>query len=401
MESGSFKTIGGAAKDSYWLCRYLSEHLKDAEIEAYADFSRFGGGIKYAENDPDPYAYDVVLLNSIRDAKIIDMKIRRDRNLPFCIYTDRADVVNHYYKSPIKRVFSKGANLPIFKDPSLYERAINSAREKSSSRKISMLRDFLSKSYELNIFERMKGWLGCYIAISALQANNAALFFKGSNVKVEYLLRAPHPEFKPAGTEKSFKGAVYAGRLEESQKNVSFMLRGVRKLLDIDPSLSSAELLRISGDGPDRDMYVSMAKDLGISDNIKFLGFTDSDKLVHVYNNASFFVITSNWEGLGRSIIEAMACGLPILLNEKINPPISFEPNSELVENGKRGFVYKSGDLADFASKFRELYSNQKLASTMGMAAFEFVRKNMSIEKLYSSYMQIIESGAKRVQRSR
>ena len=398
MESGSFKTTGGAAKDTYWLCRYLYKNLKGAEIEAYADFSKIGKGVKYVKNIKDISSYGVILLNSIRDAKIIEMHIAdHPGRIPFCIYTDRMDVINHYYRSPLKRLVSIWGNLPMFKAPARYEDFANSARERYSSKMVISTRDFFSKSYAFNIFQRMRGWLGCYVAVSPSQAEKAYVFFKGSSTMIECLPRAPHKQFRPLnGAHKDFPGAVSVGRLEESQKNLSFMINGISRAIKKAPELSSSELMRIVGEGPDRKMYESMVDRLGLSANIKFQGFKTDKELVGIYNSAYFFVATSNWESPGRSIIEAMACGTPVLLNEKINSPISTKSGPLLVEDGIRGFVYKSGDIEDFASKFIRMYGNGKLDSSMGKAAYKFVNEQMSVDKLYSDYVRLIKQSMKK-----
>jgi glycosyltransferase involved in cell wall biosynthesis len=52
---------------------------------------------------------------------------------------------------------------------------------------------------------------------------------------------------------------------------------------------------------------------LGISDSVIFTGFVEDDDLPHLYGNADFFVYPSLYEGFGLPVLEAMACGTPVI----------------------------------------------------------------------------------------
>lgn len=387
MESGSFKTIGGAAKDTYSIYEYLKS-FHNYRVDAFGDFSKFGNDVSYVtEKELPKREYDVLLLNSIRDVLPAGRYIRAHGSAA-TIYTDRADVMGHYARSPSKRLVAYGGHL--FSDPSRSERMLTGSGTSAGARKT--VRDFFSKSYELHMFREMRKWLTYYVAINADEVAYAKRFFTRTT-KIEYVPRAPHEIFKRLGSKKKFSGALYVGRLEETQKNVSFLINGIKRVVELHRELSKTELLRIAGTGPDEQHYKELARRLGLEKNITFLGFVENGPgLVELYNNAGFLVSTSNWESIGRSVLEAMACGLPVLLNEKINVVINYNPKTTLVSDGRTGLVYNHSSIEDFADKFYSLYSDAEQARHIGANAAIFIGNELSMGKVLEAYKRMIDS---------
>ena len=70
-------------------------------------------------------------------------------------------------------------------------------------------------------------------------------------------------------------------------------------------------ILRIMGKGPLEGKLKQLASDLDVSENVEFIGFVHSPE--EQYIQADVFAFSSLWEGFGNAIVEAMACGLPII----------------------------------------------------------------------------------------
>ena len=401
MESGSFKTIGGAAKDTYHLFKYLKSNLPGARIELYADFSKFTGEkLDYVTKEELlKRKYDAMLLNSIRDYSIAREYISSTGNRPLTIYTDRSDIITAYSKSPLKRFASLFGGVPPFNSSAELVERKTTKIQNSNAVQPKKIRNFFSKAYALYLFRSMRSGLDCYIATTPIQAKLAEAFFADAGVKIKYMPRAPHEQFRRLAAKKSFRGGLFVGRLEESQKNVSFMIRGIAHVLKSRPDLSKAELLHIVGEGPDKAVYVSLVRKLHLDRNVKFYGFKGDDELPRIYNNSGFFVASSNWESPGRAIIEAMACGIPILMRDRINSPIRTKPLRMLVEDGKSGFIYR--DMKDFVPKFIRMYEDRRRSEAMGRYASRYVGRELSLERLYRSYMELIISASKSNQRAR
>ncbi len=92
---------------------------------------------------------------------------------------------------------------------------------------------------------------------------------------------------------------------QKSQSNL------IRAMVDV----SDAELLLI-GDGPLLQYCIDLAVDLGISHKVSFLGRLSNSEATQVLSKCNIYALISNWEGLPRSIIEALSFGLPIIASD-------------------------------------------------------------------------------------
>jgi glycosyltransferase involved in cell wall biosynthesis len=353
MEAGSFKNVGGAAKDTYKIyTRLKSTHKYD--IDVFADYSKIDPSVRpVGKHEMLSTDYDFIMLNSIRDVLFINRYRLKHRNARTkYLYADRGNVLLNLKKAKLSRLHPKA---------------------------------ILRKS----LLNQMKRWLDYYVAITGEQYEEAFNFFD-SKTDVKYILIAPHEEFRRIKMKKDFRGAVAVGRLDERQKRTSFLIEGIKEIVKRDPSMKGKELVRIIGTGKDEKEYRNTVKRLGLEKNITFEGFVVGDRLVRAYNNAGFLVSTSYWEGLSRTFLEAMACGLPLLINADINSIISYKPRETVVTGGSNGLVYESGDLPDFAEKFIKLYRDSKLRKRLGANASKYM-KRFSFEKVVKSYEDIID----------
>jgi len=118
------------------------------------------------------------------------------------------------------------------------------------------------------------------------------------------------PAFRPIPDVVKEGIVGYIGALKK-RKNVEFLIRAyaiyVRK--EGVPPLK----LVICGEGTDRPFLENLCRELGISDKVEFRGEVREEDLVAMYNSFSLFVLPSHQEGFGFPIIEAQACGVPVL----------------------------------------------------------------------------------------
>ncbi len=353
METGSFKAIGGAAVDTYMMYNALL-HTHKYAIDLHEDASKLSASVKtVSRNKLLSREYDVVILNSIRDVPLAEQYRSKHPNAKF-IYIDRGNVLLNFQNAGIKRILPKMV---------------------------------IRYKYLL----QLKRFLNHYVAITAEQAEFAGMFFDSSRTSFHHINIAPHKEFRSLGLNKRGIHAIAVGRLDERQKKLAFMLYGIKKVVTQHKELKKKILLKIIGTGPDENRYKMLVKSLGISENVVFEGFQRGEVLVNLYNTASFLVSTSEWESPGRSFLEAMACGLPVLLNTNNNAALSYSPMQSMVKDGHNGLVYIYGDLDDFAEKFYTLYSRKALARKLGENAHVFVKK-FSFENTMKEYEKIIDS---------
>lgn len=125
----------------------------------------------------------------------------------------------------------------------------------------------------------------------------------------------------------------------------------------------------ICGDGPLLERLKELARDCGAEDSVIFLGRReDVNSLLAA---ADAFLFTSKQEGLARSLMEAMTASLPCIVS-------SIRGNTDLVENGKNGFLCPPCDASAFANAIKSVADNAKLRKEMGKANGEII-KNFDI----------------------
>ena len=109
--------------------------------------------------------------------------------------------------------------------------------------------------------------------------------------------------------------------------------------------------LLLVGDGPDRSECERLCRQLGLCDDVKFLG--KQDGLVEILNAADIFLIPSQSESFGLAALEAMACGLPVISSNIGGLP-------ELIRHNETGFIAGIGDVDRMAKYVVDLFSNQR-----------------------------------------
>jgi glycosyltransferase involved in cell wall biosynthesis len=353
METGSFKVIGGAAKETYALYKRLTRDSYHIDLlGAYKKID--SNAVTVDVGSAMERDYDIVWMNSIRDVPIAD-RYRRSHSKSKFIFVDRGNIISNFIGEGIKALHPK-----------------------------SVARRLLANS--------LRGWLDCYVAISIEQLPAARSFFS-SRTAIKYIPIAPHEEYRVLRMHKAFSGGISVSRLDERQKRISFMIKGIVRLRHLYPEIGNKRVLKIVGTGVDDGRYKSLAQSLGVSKNISFEGFKTGDELIRQYNDAGFFVSTSIWESFGRSLLEAMACGLPALINNDINTVVSEKPKRSLVRNGLNGMIYDSCDIDDFAKKFHMLYSNERLRRKMSSNALSFI-SGFSFSKVVRDYEKLLDSMA-------
>lgn len=115
--------------------------------------------------------------------------------------------------------------------------------------------------------------------------------------------------------------------------------------------------LLIAGGGPLEAKLKKKSAELGISDKVKFLGNKNRSEVVEILRGGDIFVLPSHSEGMSNSLLEAMACGLPVVATDT--------GDSSLLIDGN-GRVVPPGDIRAMAGAIAELSSSRNLRAQMG-----------------------------------
>jgi glycosyltransferase involved in cell wall biosynthesis len=126
-----------------------------------------------------------------------------------------------------------------------------------------------------------------------------------------------------------------AGRLT-AQKDYPTLLRGFRAARE-----QRALRLVVLGEGEERGRLEGLARELGVASEVDFAGFVANPYAFMA--RASLFVVSSAWEGLPTVMVEAMACGAPVVSTDCPSGP------AEILERGRYGRLVAVGDAAALA----------------------------------------------------
>jgi len=143
--------------------------------------------------------------------------------------------------------------------------------------------------------------------------------------------------------------------------------------------------LIIAGDGPLKNYLQNLAKDLGIEESVDFLGFVPQDQIPALLNGLSIFVAVSVFETFGVAILEASACGLPVVVSDAGGL-------GEVMKDGITGVMVPKCDVSATAEAIANLIDDDELRTRMGKSGRNFVLENYEwnenasrMERLYES----------------
>jgi glycosyltransferase involved in cell wall biosynthesis len=173
---------------------------------------------------------------------------------------------------------------------------------------------------------------------------------------------------------------VFVGRLHE-QKRLDILLMAFEQLLRQDPARRLC--LQLLGDGPVRNDLMKLAHRLGIAEQTEFVGMTQE---VPTYlQHADIFVLPSRAEGNSNALLEAMACGLPVVVSD-------IPANTAVVEHGRCGLTFRAGDPESLTQAVRQLLDQAELRAALGMAARQLVESQYRLQSVADSYISLYES---------
>lgn len=173
-----------------------------------------------------------------------------------------------------------------------------------------------------------------------------------------------HALHTTSGAEKSPSPLIgYFGRLKK-YKSVDQMLRALPVVLKQVPELK----VLIVGEGDDKARLQSITKELGLSAAVEFTGFVTEQRKVELLQQMWFKVTTSSKEGWGLTVLEANACGTPVVAS-------NVQGLWDAVKDNETGLLYEYGDVRDLSSKILELLKDAQLLQRLTNGAIEWAKQ--------------------------
>jgi glycosyltransferase involved in cell wall biosynthesis len=220
-------------------------------------------------------------------------------------------------------------------------------------------------------------------------------FFRNVTALSEWTARKTHrfpgAEIVPAGVD--FEGIqarlsgaprgdyiAYVGRLHIKNKGLDTLFSALRKI-------PGAKLV-IGGRGPDEEALRQMARNLGLQ-NVQFLGFLSEDEKIRLLEGAALFVLPSRFEGQGIAVLEAAACGAPVL--------VSGIPELSFVEEAGFGLSFRTGDPESLAEKITWLLKDESARERFSARAKTYASMFSweEIARNYETYLERVLGNAR------
>ncbi|WP_077214404.1 glycosyltransferase family 4 protein [Bacillus dakarensis] len=175
---------------------------------------------------------------------------------------------------------------------------------------------------------------------------------------------------------------LFYGAEFNQNKNQQLLIRSVNEIKSKVPNVK----LVLAGDGPLLADCKELTQKLSLEKIVHFLGYrTDMKSLLSISDVA---VASSLREGLPVNIMEAMACGLPVVATDN-------RGHRELIKNDRNGWVITDQDEKEFSEKIKLLSRDPELRKSYGMSGRKLMESTYSLtkvleekSKLYSSYMK-------------
>jgi glycosyltransferase involved in cell wall biosynthesis len=167
-----------------------------------------------------------------------------------------------------------------------------------------------------------------------------------------------------------------------SRKGVDTIIEAIANLDNV-----PAHTLVICGDGPERSSLERLARERGVSDRVRFMGYVKRSDIPRFFAAADISVLASVLEAAGNVVLEAMSCGRPVVCTDSGGPP-------EYVRHGVTGFVVPVGDAHAMGERLGELLRDPAMADAMGRRGRETIMREHRYERMVADVLGLYEETA-------
>jgi glycosyltransferase involved in cell wall biosynthesis len=171
--------------------------------------------------------------------------------------------------------------------------------------------------------------------------------------------------FKPGSfSSKADHAVLYVGRLE-FRKGVHILVRAMPRVLEKFPQ---ARFILVGDDCAMKSWLLEKINRLGIGDSVEFIGRLPREELAGYYQRSTVCVVPSLWENHPYTILEAMACGTPVIASASGGIP-------ELVKDAVNGVLVAPGSSRALADAIMSLFNDRELRENLGNNARRYIEE--------------------------
>ena len=138
--------------------------------------------------------------------------------------------------------------------------------------------------------------------------------------------------------------------------------------------------LDLIGEGDEKDNYKRLITDLNIADQICFCGYIRRKRIPEIYQKADIFVLPSYNEGMSNALLEAMACGLPVVVT-------NVGGTEELVDKSN-GYIFTKGSTDELSNILKHIYINKNELPNKSLNSLQKAQ-NLSWKIIGEKYLEL------------
>lgn len=177
----------------------------------------------------------------------------------------------------------------------------------------------------------------------------------------------PSPQLKSEyGLSNDALIVLYAGRMHMEIKGLDLLLEAFAKVAN---RLEGVHLFLV-GDGPDREKLRDQADELRVMDRIRFFDWISQEELISLYSTSDLCVLPSRSEPFGRVVLEAMACGTPVMAS-------SHGAARDHLQGGT-GYLIDPIDACGFANAMLDVLIDKEGRNQVATKAREYVVRQLT-----------------------
>jgi len=176
---------------------------------------------------------------------------------------------------------------------------------------------------------------------------------------------------------------LFALQRLELRKGIDILIQAIRHVLDHVQNVPFK--LIIGGKGRDKAKLETLISELGLANYVILAGFISEEEKAQYYAAADIFAFHTYHEGLGIVIIEASACGLPIITTRAGG-------TLDVVKDGETGHLCEAGDAVALGDSIITLLKDTDKRKIMGHASAEFALSHFAIDIVSKQLLTVIET---------
>jgi D-inositol-3-phosphate glycosyltransferase len=183
----------------------------------------------------------------------------------------------------------------------------------------------------------------------------------------------------PSGKPSADRFVLCVARLNDPRKNITLLVEAFALLPD---RIRETTRIVVAGSPPPTASFHDRVRELGLQDRVEVVENPTASALLKLYQDARVFALPSDEEGFGMVLLEAMACGTPVVST------LSGGPDA-IITNDEDGYLVPRHDAAALADRLARLLENEALAAQMGARARRTIEQRYDEKIVGEAFVEI------------